>query len=546
MSDETNAKESCPSPRSRARARHILDNYYIGPARDASILEIWAYTERFSYEPGETVGLRVSTTAETWDMEISRDGGKLQSVLTVQNLPGVFHETPEDCSVKGCDWPTAYSFEIPLDWKPGGYLFKLTGRKGAAEVQEHHLILVRRAQATKQAPILLLCATGTWVAYNCWGGSNAYEGITGADGKQFSPILSTQRPWSRGFCWLPTGAPRALPEAPPRVGDMVRYHYMEWAYAYGYSKKYASAGWASYERHFAKWAETQGYTLDYATLHDLHDDPELLDGYECVVCVGHDEYWSREMRLAIDTYVENGGHVARFAGNFLWQIRLEEYGRTQICYKYIATETDPVRDTNDSHLLTGAWEQPEVNWPGAQTFGANGSKGVYAGLGNCVGRGSGGFTIYRPGHWALNGAHLGYGDVLGASSRIYGYEVDGLDHVIRDGLPFATGKDGASTNIEIIGLGLGTNAETDHGVTGETLYIGKSDAEWKARAMYGSLTPETYDTALRGNGVMVHWQRGKGEIFNAATCEWVMGLARKDFQVEMITRNVLDRFSGRS
>ncbi|MDA7965742.1 MAG: hypothetical protein MPJ51_13745, partial [Ruegeria sp.] len=92
--------------------------------------------------------------------------------------------------------------------------------------------------------------------------------------------------------------------------------------------------------------------------------------------------------------------------------------------------------------------------------------------------------------------------------------------------------------------GLGTNAEADHGVPGETLYIGTSDAEWKAQALYGALTPQTYDKALRGNGVMIHWRRGDGEVFNAATCEWVMGLTRQDVQVERITRNVLDRFTA--
>ena len=30
----------------------------------------------------------------------------------------------------------------------------------------------------------------------------------------------------------------------------------------------------------------------------------------------------------------------------------------------------------------------------------NGARGVYAGLGTCVGRGTGGFTVYRPRHWA--------------------------------------------------------------------------------------------------------------------------------------------------
>lgn len=532
---------SDPTPRIRRRANHVLDNYYIGPAHDPDVLEIWGYTDRFSYAPGDRVRLHISTTADTYDVEIVRDGAVPEAVKSLEGLSGVSHETPEDCSVKGCGWPVAAEFEIPAAWRSGGYLVTLRGFRGEESIEEHHLFIVRHG--AEKAPLLLVCATGTWMAYNCWGGSNAYEGVTGDDGRQFSPVLSNQRPWTRGFCKLPAGAPRAIPEAPPEPGQMVRYPYMEWAYAYGYSKKYASAGWATYERHFACWAELAGYELDYATQHDLAAEPGLLNGYRCAVFVGHDEYWSRSMREVVDGWIEAGGRVARFAGNFLWQIRLEDEGRTQVCYKYAAAETDPVMGTENQHLLTTAWEAPEVGFPGAETFGVNGLRGVYAGLGNCVGRGSGGFTIYRPDHWALEGAHLGYGDVLGARSRIYGYEVDGLEHVIKDGLPFVTGEDGASSDIEILGLGLGSNAEADHGVWGEHLYIGNADAKWKAKALYGEVTPGTLDKATRGSGVMIYWPRGEGEVFTAATCEWVMGLTRGDAQVERVTRNVLDRFS---
>ncbi|OAB55082.1 hypothetical protein AY600_02130, partial [Phormidium willei BDU 130791] len=510
-----------------AKARHILDHYYIGPVRDPEVLEIWAYTERFSYRPGETVGLRVSTTADRWDLEIGRDGADYEPVLSVAGLPGVHHATPDDCSVVGCDWPVAYAFTVPDDWRPGGYLVTLRGHRGGRTVEEHHLVLIRAAAEAAPAPSLLLCATGTWVAYNCWGGSNAYEGLCGPGGDSFSPVLSTQRPWTRGFCRQPEGAPRAVPEQPPAPGEMVRYPYMEWAYAYGYSKKYASAGWASYERHFARWAERNGYALDVATLHDLDAEPDLLDRYRCVVIVGHDEYWSAAMRDAVEAYVEQGGRVARFGGNFLWQIRLEDAGRRQVCYKYAATREDPVRETAQRAALTGAWEIPEIDRPGAWTFGVNGLQGVYAGLGNCIGRGSGGFTVYRPEHWAFAGAHLGYGDVLGAGARIYGYEVDGLDLVIRDGLPFATGRDGAAPEVEILAVGLGTNVEADHGVWGETLYIGGGEAAWKAQSLYGEVTPETLDSARRGNGVIVSWPKGQGEVFTAGTCEWVMGLTRR-------------------
>ena len=249
------------------------------------------------------------------------------------------------------------------------------------------------------------------------------------------------------------------------------------------------------------------------------------------------------MRDTVDAYVEGGGNVARFAGNFLWQTRIEEEGRLQICYKYIADQ-DPLMGTDHAHLVSGAFEAAPVNRPGALTFGVNALRGIYAGLGNCVGGGAGGFTIYRPDHWAFEGAHIGYGDVLGAGSRVFGYEVDGLDYRFEDGLPYPTCTDGAAPETEILAIGLATNIEADHGVWGETLYIGSADAAFKAKALFGELTPETLDASQRGNGMIVSWKRGQGEVFTAATCEWVAGLIRHDTQVEQITRNVLDKFGA--
>ena len=529
------------TPRTRARARHILDHYYIGPARDPQVLEIWGYTPRMTYAPGDEVVLHVSTTAERWSFEVGRDGATYEPLLRLGDLPGTHHDTPADCSVTGCNWPESTRFTVPEGWRPGGYLITLTAERDGDRVEEHHLILIRRAPHLPRAPHVLVCATGTWLAYNCWGGSNHYEGITGPEGNEFSPVVSTQRPWTRGFCKLPAGAPRALPDQPPRHGDMTRYPYMEWAYAYGYSKKYASAGWASYERPFARWAESAGYDLDFCTQHDLDADPDRLTGHACAIFVGHDEYWSAPMRDAVDGFVDAGGRVARFAGNFLWQTRLSDEGRTQTCFKYVA-ERDPMASGPTPHLTTAAWEVAPVNRPGALTFGVNALRGVYAGLGRCAGNGPGGFTIYRPDHWAFEGAGLGYGDVLGASSRIFGYEVDGLDYRMEDGLPFPTCTDGAVPDITILAMGLATNIEADTRVWGETLYIGSADAAFKAMALYGKVTPETLDACARGNGMIIHWPKGRGEVFTAATCEWVAGLQRCDPQVVKITKNVLDRF----
>jgi len=526
------------------RNRHVTDTYYDMADDDPSILQIWAYAGRYSYRAGEKIELHVNTTAESYDLEIGRDGVRYDILHTEQGLQGRQHPTPQDCSISGCGWPVSWRFKVPGDWQPGGYLITLTARRGDETVEYHHVVMIRSPSGASRAPLILICATGTWLAYNDWGGSNAYDGIAGPDGDRFSPILSTQRPWSRGFAKLPEGAPRTVPETPLPPGTAARYPYMEWAYANGYSKKYASAGWASYERHMARWLEAEGYDFDIATLHDLHGDADVLAGHACAVFVGHDEYWSRPMRDAVDAYVDGGGRVARFAGNFGWQTRIEDNGQTQVCYKYIARAEDPVMGTDDEGLATNFWESPEVGHPGATTFGVNSTSGVYAGLGHCVGRGPGGFIVYRQRHWAFDNAYLGYGDVLGGESRIFGYEVDGLDHIVKGGLPYPTHEDGAPEGVEILAMGLATNAEAEFGLWGEDLYIGGSDYSFMAETLHGDNSPESLAKVERGNGMIVTFKRGKGDVFTAGCCEWVNGLRLRDMQVEQVTRNVLNRFSG--
>ena len=57
----------------------------------------------------------------------------------------------------------------------------------------------------------------------------------------------------------------------------------------------------------------------------------------------------------IEAYVEAGGHLARFGGNFLWQIRLEDEWRgARSATNSMAAKDDPVSDTDKAHLLTTA------------------------------------------------------------------------------------------------------------------------------------------------------------------------------------------------
>jgi len=543
MTSERNAPNRGVSVRG-IWANAVIENFHELPPADSSQLGAWCYADRLSYVAGDTIQVHTCATTERYDLRIYRDGAEESEVFFKEGLIGQFYETPADCSINGCQWPVALEITVPDQWRSGGYILQIRGHGADGRTVEHHFpIAIRWRTPSAADAILLITCTATWVAYNDWGGSNFYEGVVGDAHDRASPIVSTLRPFSRGFAWLPEGAPRIPLQKPPGVGAAPRYPHMEWAYANGFSKKYASAGWATYDRHFARWAEAQGFAVDVATQHDLHRDPTILNGYRCVVFVGHDEYWSWEMRDAIDAYVDRGGHVARFAGNFTWQIRLEADGTRQVGYKSAAKTQDPVRDTDRKHLLTTSWEDVAVARPGARTFGLNGSWGIYAGWGLCVPRGSGGFTVYRPDHWAFAGTDLYYGDLLGADAKIFGYEVDGCDYTFRNGLPYATGTDGAPADLEILAMGLATTSEANHGHPGSVFFIADFDAQAIAQARLGRTDEAAVDSVRRGSGMIACFDRGEGSVFNAASCEWVAGLIARDPFVECLTRNVLVRFT---
>ena len=518
---------------------------YDGIVDDPSLPQLWCYTDRLSYAPGERVAIHASSTLPGFTVDIVRDGVKAERVASL-TLSAPFSIPPPAFLQDGCGWPEVGTWIVPDGLRPGFYLLIARGKAADGTVREaEHGFFVRAAQPGSLSRVLLLAATCTWTAYNDWGGGNHYMSDK-VPGLAFAPLLTLHRPFSRGFLWLPEGAPRRMHDDPGPPGAIARHPCFEFAFSRGFSKFYASAGWASYDRLFAHWAEKEGIAIEYATQHDLQLNPSLLDDYQCLVCVGHDEYWSWEMRDSVDAFVDRGGNVARFAGNFYWQIRLEAENIRQVCYKWAAGTHDPLMRHNDKSRLTANWEDKRVGRPGAATFGLNGGWGIYAGVGAMVPRGARGFTVYRQDHWSLAGTHLRYGDILGGDANIFGYEVDGLDYEIRQGLPWPTFKDGAPDTVEIIALGLATNTEALPDEKGEVSYFnfyGDPAAEL-VPLRYDDEGLSSLDQASRGSGMVVTFTRGAGTVFHAGTCDWVAGLKRRDHAVQTVTRNVLARFTG--
>ena len=69
-----------------------------------------------------------------------RDTADPETVLSLRAIKGALHDTPGDCSVRGCGWPVAFEFTIPADWPSAAY--RLTTSAGNS-AEHHHLFIVR-------------------------------------------------------------------------------------------------------------------------------------------------------------------------------------------------------------------------------------------------------------------------------------------------------------------------------------------------------------------------------------------------------------------
>jgi hypothetical protein len=475
--------------------------------------------------PGDEIELRVSTDLKTVDIEVARDGAREDVVWSATGVPAELQETPVDAAQTGCGWLAVATLPIG-DWRSGYH--RVTVTSGAERADAY--LVVRSSPSGPRSPILLVLSTCTWNAYNDWGGPSLYTGGT---------QVSFDRPLARGFLVKPEPHGRKAQDVPDREA----LGYFRWAEPLGLSPWSGGAGWWSYERQFVRWAEANGFELDVACGPDLETVPGLLEGVRCFLSVGHDEYWTWGMRDALDAHTAAGGNAAIFSGNTCyWQVRISDDRTIMTGFKYRADE-DPVVGTDDERYLSGAWVDRRIGRPEVSSIGLTFTRGGYSRYGLGVPRASGAYTVWRPDHWAFDGTGLAYGDALGLSDAIVGYEVDGCDLTTgAHGLPAPTHRDGSPDSLEVLATAparLWSQHEQPSRYAHEP-----GELESVSQAVYGEGWASHLDEFRHNNAVVGCFKTdGGGTVFNAGVTDWVYGLRGNDPIVEEVTRNVLRHLS---
>ncbi len=349
----------------------IIENQKIGSTdwqlnNPATKREIEGYASLTSVNRGDEIKLFVNTKEPNYKMEIFRmgwySGAGGRKMVSAINRKGVKQPRPIVDQATGlieCNWQDPYILKIPYNpkdptqWASGIYLTKLTASKSG---KQSYIIFVVRDDS-RPSDMLVQSSVTTYQAYNNWGWMSLYR--WNSRGKQAYKV-SFNRPYA--------ASPNSAAAYGVGAGEFLTNFQPK--------NRTSSAGW---EYNMVRWLERSGYDVTYCTDVDTHNNfldiyttKPLLWLHKAFLSVGHDEYWSAQMRQNVETARDYGVSLGFFSANTCyWQIRFEpssingEINRTIVAYKENALLDPFARDDNPKNdfLVTTIWRGKPVNRP---------------------------------------------------------------------------------------------------------------------------------------------------------------------------------------
>ncbi|MFF2658875.1 N,N-dimethylformamidase beta subunit family domain-containing protein [Kitasatospora sp. NPDC058032] len=488
---------------------------------------IEGYLGRESVTAGEQLTVHVSTDAAGFRLRFYRLGTEPVLVAESGRHPGSLHLPPPHpdgvpgraSPAEAWGWPPL-TVPVPEDWTPGMHLVQFVedgehdedGQDredppllDAASIEgpDREFFVVRPRRPGSRSRILYKKSTFTRHAYNRADRPGEDRGASLYD----HPV------------YLPDGDPRGHRVSLHRPGGIIDLAY--------------------WDAPFIAWLERNGYPVEFCTDLDLHEDPELLSSYDLLLSVGHDEYWSEEMRGHAEQFVRDGGNIAFLSANTCWW-RIRPTDRNTA----FASDTDHHVGDAYPHLpATDQWWPAAPDGVGRPENSLTGvsfrNGGMWASAEGWPGdRPREGYTVQHADHWVFAGTGLrdgsdgGEPDRLGAGTTLIGYECDGAAYTRDDrGVARASGEDGTPTSFLILGIHVLEPVHED--------FHDFKWGHWNGPAREPGVTSPRAATM----GVFT----AGGTVFSAGTTDWPVVCGKdQDAAVARVTRNLLDRLRHRS
>lgn len=448
--------------------------WQLSQSADDVVKQIKGYASATSVNKGSAITFYVTVTpAQNYTIDIYRlgwyqgVGGRF--MLRVGPLFGI---TQAPCPVTDivtglveCTWIPSTTFTIPATWTTGVYVALLTNSQN----YQNYVIFVVRDDSSQSA-LLYQQSVNTNQAYNNYPNDSA-------TGKSLYDYNS-------GGANTEVGSKRAAKVS--------------------FDRPYADTGeggFLAYEVYFVQWLESSGYDVSYSTDIDTHVSGAQILHHKAFLSVGHNEYWSKPMRTAVEQARDTRVNLGFFGSDEVyWQVRLEPStingvpNRVLVCYK--DRSFDPVQGPTTTVL----WRDPFINLPEQTLVGV-----MYTAQNlNSYGATPDSYVVTNSSNWVYAGTGLTDGSAV---PGIVGYEVD--RYFSEYSVPVSVA---------------GTYTLLSHS---PVVDVSTNQASYANSSIYQAPSGA--------------W------VFGAGTIDWGWGLARSGFisaSIQQVTKNILDRFTG--
>jgi hypothetical protein len=329
----------------------------------ASAPRIEGYVSKTSVAAGETIGFHVSTNPPVnYRINIYRlgwyggAGARLMQCLPncSGSLAGVARSTPDPNPETGlieAGWPQSASLTVPSDWTTGEYIAQFELLEGPQDgLARYYPFVVRSATP---ADILVMVPHLTYLAYNRWGGTSAYENVTSEMG-DFPPSMHSH------------------------------------AYKVSFDRPdFLRREWRRYDLPLLRFLEREGYDVSYLSETDVDANPSSLLQHKAVIVSGHSEYWTTAMRNGFESARDQGVDLVFMGANdAYWHVRFEDSScppddtvcttpgvgdrRTMVIYKEeeVGDSEDPISDPSQQTILFRDLDRPECELMGGVMYGS--------------------------------------------------------------------------------------------------------------------------------------------------------------------------------